>query len=103
MAGVIPIAIGYGVTEERTWTMTYAELIAEIEAKAEVTRKTREEEHRFLDHLNGKFCSVYASFKGVESCPLDYMVTETKEELDMTPESIQERAFESFARASEGM
>jgi hypothetical protein len=96
MADIIPVAIGCGITEERTWTMTYAELITEIEAR----RANREKEHQFLDHLNGKFCAIYASFHGVESCPLDYMVTQTKEQPDMSPEAIQERAFASFGGAS---
>jgi len=73
MADVIPIALRYGITEERTWYMTYGELIAEIDAKI----WGRKEREQFLDLLNGKRCSIDASLHGIESCPADYMVTNT--------------------------
>ena len=100
MAGIIPIALRYGISDERTWTMTYGELTAEIEAH----RKRHDEERRFFDILNGKFCSVFASHHGVESCPADYMITgiDNADPLPKTPDDIQDRAFISLSKASLG-
>ena len=97
MADIIPIAIGCGISEERSYTMTFAELMEEIE----ILQQDRRRKNQFLDLLNAKFCSVYASFKGVESRPADFMVTTENEDppLDMTPECIQERAFGALSKA----
>ena len=76
MADIIPTALRYGITEERTWHMTYGELIAEIDAKC----LGRKEQERFHDLLNGKRCSIDASLRGIKSCPADYMVTATDSE-----------------------
>jgi hypothetical protein len=92
MADIIPIALRYGITDERTWCMTYGELIAEIEAN--------QKREQFLDLLNGKRCVIDASLHGIASCPADYMVTTTTtEETHMTPEEICDRAFRAFAGA----
>lgn len=90
MADIIPIALRYGITDERTWRMTFGELIAEIEARCRGER----ERNQFLDLLNGKFCSVYASFHGVESCPADYMVNRTEEKaIPKTQDELVQQAW----------
>jgi len=90
MADIIPIALRYGITEERTWCMTHGELIAEIEAR----RQGERERNQFLDLLNGKFCSVYASFHGTESCPADYMVNSTEDKtIPKTQDELVQQAW----------
>jgi hypothetical protein len=68
--------------------MTPAEFHTLMEAKVHEKEMDTKEYQAFLDTLNGKFCAVYASFHGVESRPLDYMIT-TKEE-KMTEELIEQ-------------
>jgi len=103
MATLEPYAIRCGLKPGELWGMTIGEIEAVIEEVTKNERETTEREHRFIDLLNGKFCTVYASFHGVESRPADYMVTIAEpEEIPMTPDAILDRAFGRLSQASQG-
>lgn len=102
MATIEPYAIRCGLKPKELWGMTIEEIKAVIEEVTKKERETINREHRFLDLLNGKFCSVYASFHGVESCPGDHMVTETRDEIPRTPDAILDRAFSRLSQANTG-
>lgn len=96
-----PAAIRCGLLPADLWTMTIGEIEAVIKELTEKEHKRIRDEHEFLDLLNGKFCSLYASFHGVESCPGDHMVTKAGT-APPTPEEILDRAFASFSMVSTG-
>lgn len=103
MAIIEPEAIRSGLKPRDLWGMTIGEIEAVIKEVTGKERETTDREHRFMDLLNGKFCALYASFHGVESCPADHMVTaEPEEDLPMTPEAILDRAVARLSRAGQG-
>ena len=98
MEAIEPAAIRAGLRPAELETMT----IAEIEAVIEGVTERQKNERGFMDVLNGKFCAVYASFHGVESCPADYSILKSDDEpdLSMTPDDIADRAFRAFQLGS---
>lgn len=93
MAPLIRTAIGYGITEKETWTMTPAEISEAVECIA-AQRRT---DLQIIDIVVAGAKAMYAAAKGVEKAVLDdYRVLKDDDEssgLDMSPEAIQERAF----------
>jgi hypothetical protein len=102
MAILEPAAIRCGLKPAELWEMSIADIETVIKTVTEKERKKTDQDHKFQDLLNGKFCSVYASFHGVESCPSDYMVTAPETEHPLTPEEVGDHAFRDLSRASTG-
>ncbi len=64
MADIIPLAIGYGIPEKETWTMTPAEIITANRAAAK--------RHRLdLYDIDGIFASVKKFFGGKDGSDID--------------------------------
>lgn len=101
MALLIPDAIGLcNLTEEQTWTMTPAEIMAKIEAKA----GDRLDLLRSFDQLHADLLTFYVSAHGVKDATRDnYLIFgkgDGESAPDMTPEAIMDRAFENLVKVS---
>lgn len=83
MAKVIPLAVGYGISETETWTMTPAEIIRTVEAR----NHQHMHDLKGIDILFAGFKALYAAAHGVHDA--DYsefrMYRDPTKEEDMTP------------------
>jgi len=83
MAKTIPLAVGYGIPEKETWTMTPAEIIGTIEARS----NQHMSDLKVVDILFAGGKALYASAHGVQDA--DYsefrMYRDKNKEEDMTP------------------
>lgn len=71
MAGLIPLAIGVGIEESRTWSMTPAEIVEAIKART----RAAQDNLRFFDLQFGRALAYYASAHGVRNAkPADYLI-----------------------------
>jgi hypothetical protein len=99
MATLIPLAIGYGITEERMDTMTYAEIIREVNARADRSLQ----DLRNIDILFAGVRSHHAALHGVEGkAPKDYLMfpENAEEDQDNSPDAVADRLFKSLKNAS---
>jgi len=101
MADLISLAIGYGLTDQETWTMTYAEIVEAIRCRA----KQRHDDLSIIDLIVAGIKTLYATAHGVKDPNLeDYTVLSRDEddehEQDMSPDAIMERAFTRLKNTS---
>jgi hypothetical protein len=104
MAGTIPLAIGYGLSDQETWTMTPAEIFEVIDNRA----RQRMRDLRGIDTLIAGVKSLYAAAHGVkDAVPADFRMfpdepgKDDGSALDMTPDAILDRAFANMSKAGD--
>jgi hypothetical protein len=92
MAKVIPAAIGLGIEESQTWTMTPEEIIRAVEARAKQARNSL----RVFDIHLARLTAFYGAAHGVKNTtPADYLTLspETEEKKEAVPQSPEQQAF----------
>jgi hypothetical protein len=92
MAEVIPQAIGLGIEETQTWTMTPKEIIRAIETRAKQARNSL----RAFDIHLARLTAFYGAAHGVKNTnPEDYLTLspEPEEKKEPVPQSPEQQAY----------
>lgn len=91
MARIIPEAIGLGIEESQTWTMTPEEIIKAVEARMKQARNNL----RVFDIHLARLTSFYGAAHGVKNtAPADYLILPPETEIrEPVPQSPEQQAF----------